>query len=239
MKKKGNTWQSDMDDLITAHPEVYCEGCGKQILEGVLCKKCVEEYYEHHKKIFKEIQRKNMRKLYIVIGKSGSGKNYVPELFGLRYVPGNTTRGPRPNDPKDLTYADKSGLREFRQFATGVTNFDNNLYWTWIEDLNNDLYDYAVLGMEGLQDFLQTPTKMNLAGTPKNSALARAKQKKEIVNRKYEIIYFKTSLLNRIKNMRKRGDNYKDIIRRILHDRKAFCGAEKYVLSYGGKILNS
>jgi guanylate kinase len=170
-----------------------------------------------------------MKPIYIICGKSGSGKNFIPEFFGLRYCPGLTTREPRKSDSKDLIYSSKDIYAKFIDKTTFQTFFDGNLYWTWLEDYNNTLYDFVIASPEGIKSFLTQFNKQN----------KKSKHKSTEIIRPFKLIYFKTSLFKRIKNMKKRGDTWKKIFKRVSHDHKVFKYAEEFILENNGKIFIS
>lgn len=161
-----------------------------------------------------------MKPMLIVVGKSGSGKNFLLESFNLNYTPGYTTRQKRPNDNKNLKHVPISYFGTKPYF--GETQFDGNTYWTLIEDYNDIEYDFAILSKEGLINFLN-----------------KYKKNKILFKRNYNIIYIKCNLFKRILNMKKRKDSYKKIFKRILHDIKAFQNIEKIIKENKGIVIEN
>lgn len=167
-----------------------------------------------------------MRPMIVLVGPSGSGKNYIPETLGMRYCKGHTTRDKRENDPP-LTYHNLKEVKElqvmglFDKKICGETTFHKNFYWTAIEDYNNEEYDYMVLSPEGL---------MNLVNKYKEHKDIMDQIIKErgsvdptrFVFRDYEVVYFECSERQRKKNMKKRGDKRAIIKSRIKHDREIY-----------------
>lgn len=161
-----------------------------------------------------------MKKMVVICGKSGSGKNFIPDLFNMKYVRGNTTRQPRKNDPEGIFYWTKQYFEQEIDYKDIVipTYYCDNYYWTDLEDFNNENYDYCIADLKGVNDLIKDITN-------------------DKIKRPIQFIYFKCSLLKRIKNMRSRGDSYKDIFDRVRRDRINFKGAEKKVLNNNGIVL--
>lgn len=156
----------------------------------------------------------------VLCGKSGSGKSYIPEVLCLKYIPGYTTRELRPNDHKDLYHKPPGTFKDLSEQTCAETFYNDNYYWTLIKDYNNKIYDFAIASFEGLEDLIE-------------------KYNKKLLDREMKVVYLDCSLFRRIKNMKKRGDSWFNVFKRILHDKKHFKGAKKYIknLPYGS-VLN-
>lgn len=154
-----------------------------------------------------------MKPLILLIGKSGTGKNYLCESFKLKSIPSYTTREKRikETDGVEHIFVDKkmwptnfAGSSSIAAF----TEYNNNYYWTTkrqIEDAENDVYIVDHDGVDTLMMYKITHT----------------------LNRDFDIIYLKTNVFKRIKNMRKRGDSFASIIKRLFVDASAFSKFEE------------
>ena len=177
-----------------------------------------------------------MKDMIILIGKSGSGKNFLTESFNLNYTPGFTTRELRETDVKDLN---KIPIEEiilykkdaiFRETICGETFYKDNFYYTKVEDYNNPKYDYMILSVEGLQNFV-TKYEKDKQKTKKG--------KKNTLVRGFKVIGVKSSQWKRMINMYKRGDKILDIIRRIDYDKKSFIGMDELVIGLDGIFIKN
>ena len=164
-----------------------------------------------------------MKPVIIIVGKSGSGKNFVFESIGLRYVPGYTERPLRSSDNKHLYHKilDKKLLDTDE--ITGETYFNGYYYWTLMKDINNTEYDFMILSKEGLENFLKK--------------YENRKYKKRKYDRDFQIIYLHCNFFKRFKNMYKRGDKLLNIIKRLIHDFKAFKGIEELIIKNKGTLI--
>ena len=149
-----------------------------------------------------------LKNLYLICGKSGSGKTYVTEKlhneYGYEILKSYTTRKPRHQSDDDHTYVTLSDYYDAK--SDGViaadTCFDHNFYWSTIEQLNaSDLYVIDKAGIESLK-------------------------KLSNVNKNVVTIYVDTSEDVRIENMKLRGDTSNKIYERLKHDEAAFDGIE-------------
>lgn len=172
------------------------------------------------------------KSLLIIVGKSGSGKNYIASCMKLMYTKGYTTRPPRQNDDSNLLSISKSEAESFinKKLVCGETYYNGNTYFHKIEDVNNIEYDYIILSKEGLKNFIN---RFN-----EKMGVAVELNIKYNINRKVEYIYIDCPFYKRIINMRKRGDSFKDIFKRIKNDMFDFKGAKEMVISNGGKVIN-
>jgi len=177
-----------------------------------------------------------MKDMIILVGKSGSGKNFLAESFNLNYTPGYTTRELRKADVKDMNKIPHEEIllykqdAKFRETICGETFFNDNFYYTKVEDYNNPKYDYMILSVEGLQNFV---TKLE-----RDNQKAK-KNKKNTLVRGFKVIGVQSSQWRRMYNMYKRGDKILDIIRRIDYDKKGFVGMEELVVGLGGVFIKN
>ncbi len=148
-----------------------------------------------------------MNNLYLICGKSGSGKTYAVEKLydecGYDILCSYTTRNKRHKNDTDHIYADVSmyyHMKAENQIAA-ETLYDHHLYWATIDQVNqSDLYVIDVAGIKSLQQ-LQ-------------------------LDRPLVVIYLDCPEELRMKRMRLRGDTTKDINKRIEEDATAFDGVE-------------
>lgn len=175
--------------------------------------------------------------MIILIGKSGSGKNFLAERFGLNYTPGFTTRELRETDVKDMNRIPEEEIilykkdEKFRETICGETFYKGNFYYTKVEDYNNPKYDYLIFSVEGLKNFV---TKFE-----KDKQKIKGKTKKNTLQRPFNVIGIKSSWITRAINMYKRGDKIIEIIKRLFYDIKNFKDFEKLVEDLGGKFIKN
>lgn len=150
-----------------------------------------------------------LKNIYLVCGKSGSGKTTIVEKleqnYGYAVLKSHTTRKPRyPNDT-DHIYSDISDYMVAKENDDIIasTVFDHNYYWATIEQLNNcDLYVIDKAGIESLY-------------------------KKYNGNRQLIVIYIDVDNDECITRMKKRGDKDTVVWERVKHDEEAFKDIEK------------
>jgi len=149
----------------------------------------------------------NDGRLRLIVGRSGSGKDYLLNTFGLTKVASCTTRGIRPGEIDGIGHTFKTYL-EFAQTSNddmvAYTLYNGNHYWV-TADMLNDIFAYVVdpVGIKYMQKF------------------------KHKIKRDMVIILVVTPLWRRVRNMYARGDSIKDIWKRIWNDRDAFRDFEK------------
>lgn len=173
--------------------------------------KLIDKHYNRREMATKE-------SIKIMVGHSGSGKNFLPELFGLKIVPGCTTRAPRPNDVGYTFYNKEDFAKIDKSRIVCKTNYMGNDYWMFKKDFENPAYNYAVVDLNGVRD-LEAAIKDNS------------------ISRPVQFIFYKSSFIKRFINMRRRKDSWSKIRQRLFGDLIAFKGAEKYIKSLGGKVL--
>lgn len=144
-----------------------------------------------------------MNNLYLICGKSGSGKTYsVEKLYdecGYDVLCSYTTRPKRHKNDTDHIYVDTSmyyKMKEDNNIAA-ETLYDHHLYWATVDQVNqSDLYVIDVAGIKSL--------------------------KKLEFDKPIVVVYLDCSEETRMKRMRMRGDTTKNIEKRINEDRVSF-----------------
>lgn len=152
-----------------------------------------------------------LKNLYLICGKSGSGKTYVTEKlhdeYGYAILKSYTTRRRRHQSDDDHTYVTLSDYYNAKSDGVIAASscYDYNFYWATKEQiLNADLY---VINKEGILQLLD--------------------ESNNDIKRNYVVIYFDSTEDTRMKNMRLRGDTSKRINNRIEEDGgDAFAGIE-------------
>ena len=135
--------------------------------------------------------------LFLLVGKSASGKSTLANLLevrlGLRQLQSYTTRAPRFEGESGHTFISNAEFDALTD-VVAYTEYNGNRYCTTKEQLDNS--DIYVIDVDGV-DYLF---------------------RKYNTDRKIIVVYFDTSILTRIKRMRHRGDSDSQIISRILND---------------------
>ena len=160
-----------------------------------------------------------MKNLFLIVGKSGSGKDYLcSKLEGKNHhqVKSYSTRPIRKDDPKDKmshTFITNDEFNNFKKediFA--YTKYNNNHYFVTKEMLRNqDLY---IIDPTGIRYILDKYINKELA--------ARA-----IGIDKVFVIYINKNPFSRLYNMIfRRKDSIKSALTRIIYDYKEFKGFE-------------
>lgn len=146
--------------------------------------------------------------MILLVGKSGTGKNYLCQALQLNSIPSYTTRPKRSSEmeEREHIFSINETFKEHfeKKKVIAFTTYCNNYYWSTNEQFENPLYDAYIIDPEGIT-FIKEYEYVN------------GKMK-----RGYGIVYLKASVFKRIKNMRKRGDSYINIFKRIINDAKAF-----------------
>ncbi|WP_252251218.1 hypothetical protein [Clostridium sp. VAP52] len=141
--------------------------------------------------------------LWLVVGKSGSGKDYIVNKIGKQFNMGQvisrTTRDKRfYNENTHLFISSQQADKEFGQ-ALAKTTFCGNRYYVLKEDLEGK--EYYIIDPKGVRTFKQNQ-----------------------INRPVIKLFINSPWYIRLIHMLKRGDKIKDIIKRLLNDRKEFKG---------------
>jgi guanylate kinase len=141
--------------------------------------------------------------LWLVVGASGSGKTYIINRicnqFNMKQVNSRTTRKPRYEGEIGHKFVtDDIADKEFDN-AVAKTNYNGYRYYTSVEDLEES--DFYVIDVVGVKSFDYSR-----------------------INKQVKILFIKAPWYIRALNMFKRGDKIRDIINRLLLDRKEFSG---------------
>ena len=149
-----------------------------------------------------------LKNIYLICGKSGSGKTTIVEKleqnYGYAVLKSHTTRKPRHSNDTDHIYSDISDYMMAKENDNIIasTVFDHNYYWATTEQLNNsDLY---VIDKDGIESLYE---KYN-------------------GSRQLVVIYIDVDNEECINRMKKRGDKDSVIWERVKHDASAFTGIE-------------
>lgn len=153
-------------------------------------------------------QKLHKQKLFMIVGASGSGKDYIVDKcchdFNKSKVCSRTTRAPRyigENTHKFVTWDE--AIHDFWD-AIAKTTFAGNRYYTLEEDLiGKDFYIIDPAGIYGMD-------------------------KDRLKEFNCEIIFLNINWITRAKNMKSRGDSWISIIKRLIHDRRAFAQFTSY-----------
>lgn len=148
------------------------------------------------------------RPMILLVGKSGTGKNYLCQCLNLESIPSYTTRSMRSSEVqgREHIFTDLDTFKKHWEAKKVIafTCYCNNNYWATCDDFETTRHDVYIIDPEGIK-FIKEYEYVN------------GKMK-----RNYSIVYLKASILRRIINMRKRGDSYINIFKRIINDTKAF-----------------
>lgn len=140
------------------------------------------------------------RPIYLLVAKSGAGKDYVAEKickdFGIQQVVSRTTRARRNDTDNHIFVSEAQADLEFDR-AVAKTVFHGHRYYVLEEDLKDkDIYIIDPQGVLSLKE----------------------------KNIDYITIYIDCPWYIRLIHMKKRGDKWINILGRLWHDRKAFKG---------------
>lgn len=158
--------------------------------------------------------------MIILLGKSASGKdtvvnNLIHNYYGYEKIITWTTRPMRPGEKQDLTYhfTDDEDFEEkieegfFAEWKKYNSVFGTWYYGTAVQDItNNSNNKIIILTPSGYEDI-----------------------KEYINNEEILSVYLDSSLRTLYKRLKFRGDNPKEIKRRLLHDIKDFKGIKNKV----------
>jgi len=149
------------------------------------------------------------KEFFLLAGKSGSGKNYMANAFGLEQVCSSTTRPIRISEtegkehwfvrPEDYKWQVKSNF-------VAYTKFNGYHYWASFQDLNGK--DVYIIDKKGILYFKEQMIKIG-------SQLD------------YKVIYLDISWMKSLYRMINRGDEFIKAFKRMIHDVKAFKGIKK------------
>ena len=157
--------------------------------------------------------------MIVLLGKSGSGKDTIANKlinhFGYRKIITWTTRPMRPGEVQDVTYhfTDEETFREkidegfFAEWKKYDSVFGTWYYGTKLMDITSFIDDNKILIIE-----------------PK-----RYKDIKNILGYNVLTVYLNCKEDVLLERLRKRGDDIKEVKRRLRHDKKDFRGLKRKV----------
>ena len=146
--------------------------------------------------------------LICLIGKSGSGKNYIAnklERKGFTSVKSYTTRPIREDDPNDINthiFISPDRVVDYKDDIVADTDFNGNYYFATRQQLNNA--DVYILDKAGLKQLY-----------------------KNYHDRDILAFYIDCDSSICAERMSKRGDTDEAIMSRLQHDAKAFEGVDE------------
>ncbi|NFH01329.1 hypothetical protein FC831_13760 [Clostridium botulinum] len=143
--------------------------------------------------------------LWLVVGASGAGKSYIidklEQQFGMEQVISRTTREKRfYNENTHLFISSQQADKEWNR-ALARTPFCGSRYYVLKEDLEDK--DFYAINPKGIREL-----------------------KYNQINRPVIKLFINSNWFIRLIHMLQRGDKIKDIIKRLLNDRKEFKGFE-------------
>lgn len=142
-----------------------------------------------------------MKELRAIVGRSGTGKNYLAKVFGLKCVPSYTTRPIRNGEINGVEHIFIKP-DEFQRYEKNTNIVAHQKLYGYDYFVTTDLldnYDAMIIDPAGLKMLQENYTH------------------REII-----VILIVSSLFRRIINMYKRGDGIISILKRIYTDRKYF-----------------
>lgn len=153
-----------------------------------------------------------MKPLLLVVGRSGSGKNYVCDVFNLNTIPSYTTRPIRKTEQEGrehrfVTIEDWDKATHGNKVAA-FTLFAGNHYWSTKDQVEDSIYEAYIIDPRGVDTLL-------------------FEKEKGDIKRDVKVVVIFSGLMTRIRNMRRRKDSWFSIIKRIFNDRKEFKAIEK------------
>lgn len=142
------------------------------------------------------------KKVDLIVAPSGTGKDYSVDFlckyFGFKKVISRTTRKPRyEGEDTHIFVTYRQGRKDFnRKDVIAKTIYNKEKYYTLPEDLIDK--DFYIIDVQGVMSMDK--------------------------NKYDKIIFIKPSIFRRFLNMRKRRDSFKNILTRLMVDRKEFKG---------------
>jgi len=147
------------------------------------------------------------RELILLVGKSGSGKDYLSNALGLRKVVSRTTRPMRSGEENGVSHLFVT-IQEMVQYPKNLvvayTEFDGHTYCALRQDFSGK--DVYIIDPVGVEYFL--------------------KHSSSVLRRSVRIVYVKCSNIKILRRLIKR-DGFKNAIRRFKHDYKIYNEFEK------------
>ena len=146
-----------------------------------------------------------MKKIILLCGESGSGKDTVAKIlkdkYDLKQVISYTTRKPRYENEDTHIFITEKELDKYKNDMVGYTFYNNNYYFATNKQVEeNDIY---VIDLLGIQYF-----KQHYNGD------------KEVI-----VVYLQVDDNIRKERMKNRGDNIEQIQERLQYDENAFKNA--------------
>jgi guanylate kinase len=141
------------------------------------------------------------KNLTLVCGKSGSGKDYLTNIFGCKMVISHTTRPKRDGEINGVhKHFHKIVCEDYRKDFVAYTKRGKNEYWV----SSNDLFDadFYIIDPPGILYLLEN----------------------DIIQKRFniKIVYINCPWYKRIFNMRIRGEKWKNIFERLMIDHHDF-----------------
>lgn len=150
------------------------------------------------------------QKIILLIGKSGSGKNYLVSALNLKNVISHTTRSIRKNEingqDKYFHNIKEVNLEEIKNKSIAYTFYNNNHYWAEEADLKDK--NVYIIDVKGI-DYL-----INYYGC-------------DVFYNKFKIVYLNCSWIKRLIRLIIR-DNFIKGIKRFIYDLNSFNGLKKF-----------
>lgn len=145
----------------------------------------------------------NSNILHLVVGASGSGKTYIINRickdFNMSQVNSRTTRKPRYEGEIGHKFVTNEIADKEFDNAIAKTNYNGYRYYTTVEDLEES--DFYAIDVQGVKSFDHNR-----------------------IDKQIKVLFIKSPWYIRAFNMFKRGDKIKDVVNRLLLDRKEFRG---------------
>lgn len=144
-----------------------------------------------------------IKKMKLIVGRSGSGKTYITRALGISCVVSNTTRpirkdkqgNPIEKNGVDYNFFNSCPVKE--KTCPAYTERDGYKFWATEADLKGkDAFIIDVPGVERLMAYYTLDFK-----------------------ERFDVVYINCPLWKRIRNMRKRSMPWINIIRRLWVDR--------------------
>lgn len=139
--------------------------------------------------------------IILLCGKSGSGKDFIVKTLDLMQVVSHTTRPKRDYEIHGVHkfFHRKPCFVPDQKNLVAWTKRGPHYYWTLTSDLmSGNIY---IIDVKGIQSILGNPNWDKYG---------------------FKVVYLDTPWWKRIRNMRKRGENWRSIIERLLIDYRDF-----------------
>ena len=153
--------------------------------------------------------------LILIVGKSGSGKNWLCEKKGLISIPSYTTRPMRQGELEGKEHIFVS-CYDFDLDAdpAAYTEFNGYKYWVTFDQINDPEYDAYIVDTVGLNDVLYY------------GEMGR-------ITKRLRVLFVNCPWYRRLWRMLFRGDGIRRAIGRLINDEKAFADFETIIRRYG------